>query len=97
MSDQSTYPPAARGLPVSNALVEAEPMSIQDLFSRNPEAYSDSQIDAIVLHNRDLRVRLEQTGTSTTGRVASRARIKKDAFLPPGTMQSLLDGNLLDE
>lgn len=91
--DRSTYPPAARGLPVSDALSEAEPLSVQELFSRNPEGMADRHIDAIVLQMRDLRVRLEQTGTGIGGRVPSRARVKKDAFLPPGSMQELLDGD----
>jgi hypothetical protein len=93
--DQSTYPPAARGLPQSTALTEAEPLSVQELFSRNPENYSDKNIDTIVLQMRDLRVRLEQTGTSAGVR-SSRTRVKKDAFLPPGSMQGLLDGDYDD-
>lgn len=63
MSDQSTYPPATRTLPQSNALAEAEPTSIQDLFNRNPEGLSDRSIDAIIMEMRTLRVRLESTGT----------------------------------
>lgn len=63
MSDQSTYPPASRMLPQSNALAEAEPLSTQELFSRNPEGMSERNIDAIVMEMRTLRVRLEATGT----------------------------------
>lgn len=87
MSDQSTYPPASRGLPQSDALAEAEPLSIRDLFSRNPEGMSDRQIDAIVMSMRDLRVRLEQTATAA--RSPGRTRIK--AVMPPGSMKGLLD------
>lgn len=63
MSDQSTYPPPARSLPQSNALAEAEPLSTQDLFNRNPEGMADRHIDAIVMEMRTLRVRLEATGS----------------------------------
>ena len=63
MSDQSTYPPSTRGLPTSDALSEAGPTSMQELFSRNPEYMEDRNIDQIVLHMRDLRVRLEATAT----------------------------------
>jgi hypothetical protein len=88
--DRSTYPPAARSLPQSNALAEAEPLSVQELFSRNPEGYSDRNIDAIVLQMRDLRVRLEQTGTIGRAGAAGRTRAKK-AVLPAGFMKGLLD------
>jgi|SRR5215469_4358641 len=72
MNDQSTYPPPNRslvtqssgGLPTSDALVEASPFSLQEVFSRNPEYLQDRDIEDIVLHMRDLRARLEAT-TST--------------------------------
>ena len=53
----------SRLLPTSEALREAEPSSMQELFSRNPEYMTDRNIDAVVLHMRDLRVRLEATAT----------------------------------
>jgi len=55
-----TYPPA---LPVSDALSEAQPESIQELFSRNPEYLADRNYDQIILNMRDLRQRLEATAT----------------------------------
>lgn len=69
MSDQSTYPPASRGLPLSDALAEAKANSPQELFSRNPEGYADQQIDAIILHMREMRLRLESTETVRHTRV----------------------------
>lgn len=63
MSDQSTYPPPTRTLPQSDALSEAEPLSTQDLFNRNPEGCADRHIDAIVMEMRVLRTRLEATGS----------------------------------
>src|SRR5215467_15724434 len=63
MSEQDTYPPATRLLPTSDALQEAQPSSMQELFSRNPEYMTERNIDDIVLHMRDLRVRLEATAT----------------------------------
>lgn len=96
MADQSTYPPPTRLLPSSNALSEAEPMSMQELFSRHPETYSDRHIDAIVLNMRDLRIRLEQTATTTRGgRLPAQSRMprKTKNYLPPGaSMKGLLDG-----
>ena len=62
-NEQDTYPPASRGLPTSDALSEASPTSMQELFSRNPEYMVDKNIDDIVLHMRDLRLRLEATAT----------------------------------
>lgn len=88
MSDQSTYPPATRSLPQSNALAEAEPLSTQDLFSRNPEGMADRHIDAIVMEMRTLRVRLESTGT-----IGPRARVLKQdkAKLANMSLKGLLD------
>src|SRR5215467_8111161 len=63
MSEQDTYPPASRLLPTSDALQEAQPSSMQELFSRNPEYMTERNIDDTVLHMRDLRVRLEATAT----------------------------------
>jgi len=96
MSDQSTYPPPSRLLPTSNALAEAEPQSMQELFSRNPELYSESNIDAIVLQMRDLRLRLEQTATAGRTRAikdpdAPKGRGRSRAYVPSGGMKGLLD------
>ena len=76
-NEQETYPPASRGLPTSDALSEASPTSMQELFSRNPEYMVDKNIDDIVLHMRDLRVRLEATATPPR-----HARVK-DPNAPP--------------
>jgi hypothetical protein len=51
-------------MPSSDALSEASPTSMQELFSRNPEYMVDKNIDDIVLHMRDLRFRLEATATT---------------------------------
>jgi hypothetical protein len=47
---------------------------MQELFSRNPEYMEDRDISQIVLHMRDLRVRLEATATPPR-----HARIRDDA------------------
>jgi hypothetical protein len=80
MSDQSTYPPPSKLLPQSEALNEAEPMSMQELFSRNPEYMQDKNIDDIVLHMRDLRLRLEATATAPR-----HARVKAPEDPPKAT------------
>jgi len=77
-----TYPPATRGLPTSDALSEASPTSMQELFSRNPEYMVDKNIDDIVLHMRDLRLRLEATATPPR-----HARVK-DPNAPPRASRS---------
>ena len=64
MTDQSTYLPASKGLPTSDALSEASPQSMQELFSRNPEYLVERDISDIVLHMRDLRLRLEATASA---------------------------------
>jgi len=89
-NEEETYPPASRLLPTSNALKEAEPSSMQELFSRNPEYMTDRNIDDIVLHMRDLRVRLEATATAprhtrvkdpnASGTRASRSKTPKIAL-----------------
>jgi len=79
---QDTYPPASRGLPTSDALSEASPTSMQELFSRNPEYMVDRNIDDIVLHMRDLRLRLESTATPPR-----HARVK-DPNAPPKASRS---------
>jgi len=82
LHEQDTYPPATRLLPISNALAEAEPRSMQELFGRNPEYLVERDIGDIVLHMRDLRMRLEATATppkhTKTGTATPRAtRLKK--------------------
>jgi len=73
--------PAARLLPISNALAEAEPRSMQELFGRNPEYLVERDIGDIVLHMRDLRMRLEATATppkhTKTGTATPRATRQK--------------------
>jgi hypothetical protein len=61
-------------MPRSNALAEAEPLSTQELFSRDPERLADANIDEIILYMRDLRVRIEASGA-----MASKTRVKKEA------------------
>jgi hypothetical protein len=60
-------------MPRSNALAEADPSSPQELFARDPERYSDRDIDAIILYMRDLRVRIEASGA-----IAAKTRVKKE-------------------
>src|SRR5215471_9493153 len=81
-NEQDTYPPATRSLPTSDALSEASPTSMQELFSRNPEYMVDKNIDDIVLHMRDLRLRLEATATPPR-----HARVK-DPNAPPRASRS---------
>jgi hypothetical protein len=45
-------------IPVTNALGEADPSSVQELFSRNPEQYSQGDIDYLINYFRDLRVKM---------------------------------------
>jgi len=89
MSDRSTYPPPTRTLPTSTALSEAQPLSMQELFSRNPELYNEENIASIVLQMRDLRVRLEQTSTAARTRAPSSSRVPRGVV--PGGMGGLLD------
>jgi len=63
-------------------LSEASPTSMQELFSRNPEYMVDKNIDDIVLHMRDLRLRLEATATPPR-----HARVK-DPNSPPRASRS---------
>jgi len=85
-NEQETYPPATRLLPTSDALKEAQPSSMQELFSRNPEYMTERNIDDIVLHMRDLRVRLEATATPPR-----HARVK-DPNAPPTQRSSRAKG-----
>jgi len=55
---------------------------MQELFSRNPEYMVDKNIDDIVLHMRDLRLRLEATATPPR-----HARVK-DPNAPPRPSRS---------
>lgn len=48
-------------LPVSQALAEATPDSIADLMSRNIETCSDTDIDKIILFQREQRARFAAT------------------------------------
>jgi len=59
-------------------LAEAEPTSLQELFSRNPETYTDSQLDLIIMRMRELRVKLEESATPPR-----HARIRDDAVDGP--------------
>lgn len=65
-------------LPRSNALAEADPNSMYDLFSRDPSKQSEDTIDQIIHHMRDLRLRLEGTATVRHAR-ATRESLKKPA------------------
>lgn len=67
-------------LPQFNALEEASPDSIQDLFSRDPRllAENDKDIDAIIYHMIDMRTRLESSATPPKP-----ARVKKDVLKVP--------------
>ena len=60
-------------MPKSNALSEADPASPQELFARDPERFSDRDIDAIILYMRDLRIRIEASGA-----IAAKTRVKKE-------------------
>ena len=74
MDTNSLKMPSSNSLkmPSSNALAEADPASPQELFNRDPERFSDQDIDSIILYMRDLRVRIEASGA-----IATRTRAKK--------------------
>lgn len=64
--------PAAIGqLPISNALAEASPDSLTELFSRDPESYGERDISAIVAAMRVQRARFAQA--EAEGKPAPRA------------------------
>ena len=48
----------SQSLPIANTLSEASPTSISDLFSRDVEGLSDSDIDMIISHLRANRERM---------------------------------------
>lgn len=73
-------------LPRSNALAEADPNSLQDLFSRNPAQCTDDTYDRIIHHMRDLRLRLEGTATVRHARV-----VKEKVLRPKANFSSLFD------
>lgn len=60
-------------LPLSNALDEASPDSIQDLFARDPEGYQQQDLPTVVNHFRALRERLD----TAEGAPVRHARTKK--------------------
>lgn len=80
-------PPSTPMLPRSNVLAEADPNSLQDLFSRTPAQCTDDTYDRIIHHMRDLRLRLEGTET------IRHARVRKDpkALRPRANFSSLFD------
>jgi hypothetical protein len=58
MSESPISTPAS-GIPTSEALSEASPASISELFSRDPEGFSTRDIQAIVEVLRAQRLRFE--------------------------------------
>lgn len=66
-------------------MAEADPHSMQELFSRNPAQCTDDTYDAIIHHMRDLRVRLESTET------VRHARVSTKALRPKANFSSLFD------
>lgn len=55
-------------IPQSTALAEASADSLGELFSRDPEGYSDQDLDRVIAAYREQRVRwkaAEESGTTT--------------------------------
>lgn len=78
-------------LPISNALVEASPESLSDLFSRDPEGYSNQDLDRIIEALRAQRARwqaAEAAGAKPASRSAksAAARIITD---PKATIEDM--------
>ena len=48
-------------LPISTALSEAKPDSLQDLFARDPTLLTDADLDRIISEIREQRDRIEAT------------------------------------
>lgn len=75
-----TGPSASGQLPSSGALAEATVDSLSDLFSRDPEGYSDKEFGQVVLELRAQRVRhaaAEATALTSGGKpkaVAGKAK-----------------------
>jgi len=67
MSSDNTYP-----IPQTDALRQADKYSLQELFSRDPEALGTIGLEQIVTHMQDLRDRLAATAT------VRQVRVKKD-------------------
>ena len=74
-------------MPRSNALAEASPSSVQELFTRDPEGLADNDLDVIILYMRDLRTRIEASGA-----IAARTRGKKEPA-PKISFEDFFDGN----
>lgn len=64
------------GIPLSYALSEATPDSIQELFSIDPEHYQDQNIDRVIDEMRKLREKLiaaDAAGKPTRGIASARS------------------------
>lgn len=66
-------PDEEQQIPISDALSEADPQSIQELFSRNPENFSDAQIDRVIALNRDLQSKMESAPGGRVRQVRAKA------------------------
>ena len=65
-------------IPQSPALSEAQPQSLQELFSLDPEKTSDTSFDLIISHMRQLREKLAASETTIR-----QVRVKKDIRVGP--------------
>lgn len=61
-------------IPQSDALSEANPSSIQDLFSRNPEQLTQTDLETLIAYFNQIREDLASSGT------IRHARVRKDAL-----------------
>lgn len=75
-------------LPTSQALSEASPESLQELFSRDPEGYQQQDIAKIIAEIRSDRARREEAAAQ--GKRVTNAKVKKiegpQAFVDPKDM-----------
>jgi hypothetical protein len=61
-----------RPYPQSSALKTAQPESLQELFSRDPESYSIQDLESIIYHMRSIREKLAQSESVRQPRAKAR-------------------------
>lgn len=79
-------------IPQSHALAEADPGSLTELFSRDPEGYTGQDLDRIIDVLRDQRARFakaEQEAQATGKRTARVAGPKVENLKAPASAQEL--------
>jgi hypothetical protein len=70
-------------IPQTDALQQVSKLSLQDLFSRDPEELGDGGLEAIVMHMQDLRERLVNTTN------VKQVRVKKEGTAPGRARQTV--------